>query len=112
MLKLFKYYKRYWLLFLIALACIFGQAQSELAPPDYMSDIVSNGIQAGGFKDSVADVLSVTTYDHLLSVSTSSHKKTIQKSYKLVKHKDLSSQLKKTFPKAGDLYVLKRQCRS
>lgn len=107
MLKLFKYYKRYWLLFLIALACIFGQAQSELALPDYMSDIVSNGIQAGGFKDSVADVLSVTTYDHLLSVSTSSHKKTIQKSYKLVKHKDLSSQLKKTFPKAGDLYVLK-----
>ena len=49
MLKLKKYFKKYWLLFVLAIVCIFGQAYTELTLPDYMSDIVSSGIQAGGF---------------------------------------------------------------
>ena len=46
MLKLKKYFKKYWLLFVLAIVCIFGQAYTELTLPDYMSDIVSSGIQA------------------------------------------------------------------
>ena len=57
MFRLRKYFKKYWALFLIAIVMILGQAASELALPDYMSNIVSNGIQAGGFKDAVSDVL-------------------------------------------------------
>lgn len=108
MLKLRKYFSRYWLLFLLALVCIFGQAQSELALPDYMSDIVSNGIQAGGFDNAVADVLSPTTYQHLLTLSTKAHEQTIKNSYTYRAHKDLSADLKKQFPKARGLYVLKK----
>ncbi len=38
MLKLKKYFKKYWLLFVLAIVCIFGQAYTELTLPDYMSD--------------------------------------------------------------------------
>ena len=58
MLKLKKYFKKYWLLFVLAIVCIFGQAYTELTLPDYMSDIVSSGIQAGGFDSAVSPVLS------------------------------------------------------
>ena len=108
MLKLRKYFARYWFLFLLALVCIFGQAQSELALPDYMSDIVSNGIQAGGFDNAVAEALSPTTYKHLMTLSTKAHQKVIKDSYTYTKAKDVSKDLKKKFPKAKDLYVLKK----
>lgn len=57
MLKLKKYFKKYWLLFVLAIVCIFGQAYTELTLPDYMSDIVSSGIQAGGFDSAISPVL-------------------------------------------------------
>ena len=56
MLKLTKYFKKYWLLFVLAIVCIFGQAYTELTLPDYMSDIVSSGIQAGGFDSAISPV--------------------------------------------------------
>ena len=47
MLKLKKYFKKYWLLFVLAIVCIFGQAYTELTLPDYMSDIVNDGVMGG-----------------------------------------------------------------
>lgn len=108
MIKLRKYLLPYLFPILLAIAFIFGQAQTELALPDYMSDIVTNGIQAGGFKDSVADVLSPQTYRQVMTYSTKSHQQTIKASYRYVKAADVSSDLKKTFPKGKNLYVLKK----
>lgn len=108
MIKLRKYILPYLLPILLAIAFIFGEAQTELALPDYMSDIVTNGIQAGGFKDSVADVLSPQTYRQVMTYSTKSHQQTIKASYRYVKAADVSSDLKKTFPKGKNLYVLKK----
>ena len=53
MLKAFRYLKPYWLSVLAIIGLIFGQVQAELALPDYMSDIVTYGIQYGGVKESV-----------------------------------------------------------
>ena len=64
------------------LACIcllFVQAQTELTLPDYMSDIVSVGIQAGGFASPVSDVLTEETYQHLLLFVDQKDQKTIKK---------------------------------
>lgn len=108
MLKLRKYFLPYLLPILLAVAFIFGQAQTELALPDYMSDIVNNGIQAGGFKDSVSPVLTPQTYRQVLTYSSQKNQQTIKTSYRYVKHADLSSDLKETFPKAKNLYVLKK----
>ena len=66
MLMIKKYLLRFWPLILVSFALLFVQSQSELALPDYMSDIVSTGIQAGGFDSPVAEVLSADTYDHVM----------------------------------------------
>lgn len=44
MIKLFKYLKRYSWWVVLAFALLFGQAMADLALPDYMSSIVSEGI--------------------------------------------------------------------
>ena len=49
MLKLKHYFKKFWIPILFCIGLLFLQSQTELALPDYMSDIVSVGIQAGGF---------------------------------------------------------------
>ena len=47
MLKLLKYLKRYAGWMLLAFALLFGQAMAELALPDYMSSLVSQGVAVG-----------------------------------------------------------------
>ncbi|SFD74226.1 ATP-binding cassette, subfamily B [Sharpea azabuensis] len=107
MFRLRKYFTKYWALFLIAIVMILGQAASELALPDYMSNIVSNGIQAGGFKDAVSDVLTTDTYHHILLFANEKEQTVIKRSYRYTKEEKLDSDIKKTFPKAKNIYVLK-----
>jgi ATP-binding cassette, subfamily B, multidrug efflux pump len=47
MKRLIKYLKPYWVLILMTIALLFGQANCDLALPDYMSRIVNVGIQQG-----------------------------------------------------------------
>lgn len=110
MLKLKKYFKKYWLLFVLAIVCIFGQAYTELTLPDYMSDIVSSGIQAGGFDSAISPVLSEDTYNHLLLFVSSKDQKVLEKSYKKTLAKDVDQSYYKTFKKAKNqtLYILKK----
>lgn len=110
MLKLKKYFKKYWLLFVLAIVCIFGQAYTELTLPDYMSDIVSSGIQAGGFDSAISPVLSEDTYKHLMMFVSSKDQKVLEKSYKKTLAKDVDKSYYKTFKKAKNktLYILKK----
>ncbi len=96
MLKLKKYFKKYWLLFVLAIVCIFGQAYTELTLPDYMSDIVSSGIQAGGFDSAVSPVLSEETYNHLLLFVSSKDQKVLENAYKKTLAKMWTSLIKQT----------------
>jgi ATP-binding cassette subfamily B multidrug efflux pump len=57
MLRLFKYLKPYWLSILIAVAFLFVQADTNLALPDYMSNIVNIGLQQGGITSSVPEAI-------------------------------------------------------
>ena len=54
MIKLRKFAYKFWLPIILCIGFVFIQSQSELALPDYMSKIVTNGIQAGGFDSPVA----------------------------------------------------------
>ncbi len=65
MLKAMKYLKPYWLSVLAIIALIFGQVQCELALPDYMSDIVTYGIQYGGITSEVPEAMRQSTLDHM-----------------------------------------------
>lgn len=106
MIKLRRFAYKFWLPILLCIGCVFIQSQSELALPDYMSNIVTNGIQAGGFDGPVADVLSKDTYSHLLIFADDHQKSIIEKSYTLTSHDDLSSDIQKDFPLLNDAYVL------
>lgn len=65
MIKLLKYLKPFILPLLLAVALLYGQAQTDLALPDYMSDIVNTGIQRGGIDTVYPEVLDKTQLDHL-----------------------------------------------
>ncbi len=45
---IFKYLKPYLLIVMTVIVLTFVQVQTELTLPDYMSGIVTNGIQYGG----------------------------------------------------------------
>lgn len=109
MLKIKKYLLRFWPLMIICFGLLFVQSQAELALPDYMSDIVSTGIQAGGFDSPVADVLSQETYDHLMIFLSDQDQIIFQDSYDYVDNKDISKDIKDLYTKIGDqnIYVLK-----
>ena len=55
---LFKYLKKYIFLIVVVVLFTFVQVQSELKLPDYMSDIVTNGIQYNGISESVPRAIS------------------------------------------------------
>ena len=50
---IFKYLKPYIVTVLLVVALTFIQVQTELALPDYMSNIVTNGIQYAGINEVV-----------------------------------------------------------
>lgn len=106
MIRLRKFAYKFWLPILLCIGCVFIQSQSELALPDYMSQIVSNGIQAGGFDSPVADVFSEETFQHLLVFADDDQKSVIESSYTFTKQEDLKSNIKEEFPKLKDAYVL------
>lgn len=109
MLKLKHYFKKFWAPILLCVGLLFLQSQSELALPDYMSDIVSVGIQAGGFDSAVSDVLSEDTYSHLLSLMDESDQEILNRSYQFVAAKDVDEDILDKFSKADgqNLYLLK-----
>lgn len=109
MLKLMKYIKRFWLPILFCVGLLFGQSQAELSLPDYMSDIVSVGIQAGGFDSPVSDVLSTDTYEHLLLFVDEGDQQIVKDSYTFVKASDIDQDTMDTFTKSKgqDIYQLK-----
>lgn len=98
MFKIKGYLKKFWYLILACICLLFVQAQTELTLPDYMSDIVSVGIQAGGFASPVSDVLSEETYQHLLLFVDQKDQKTVKNDYKKINKVD--QEMLDTFPKA------------
>lgn len=82
---IFKYLKPYVLVVLAIVALTFGQVQSELTLPDYMSRIVTNGIQYGGITEEVPELISSKDMDSVLSYAGKNAINTILDSYELHK---------------------------
>ncbi|MGD8737803.1 MAG: ABC transporter ATP-binding protein [Anaerolineae bacterium] len=65
MLRLTKFLKPYILLILITVVLLFVQALTNLALPNYLSDIVNNGIQQGGVENAVPKAIRQSEMDRL-----------------------------------------------
>ena len=78
---IFKYLKPFWLLAILVVGLTFLRVQSELALPDYMSDIVTNGIQYGGISENVPLVMTTEKMDTLSLLLDENNRDAFRDSY-------------------------------
>lgn len=104
MFKLRHYVFRYWYLFLLGIICIFGQAAAELALPGYMSTIVTNGIQSGGYTSSVVEAYGPQSFESLLAAANQRDRQIMLSSYQY--YDQLDETLSHRYPLTDALYIL------
>ncbi len=100
MFKLGRYLKRYWYYIMMIIGLLYLNAQTELALPDYMSKIISVGIQSGGIEDGVVEAIDGITYEHLKLLIDDNDMAIVEGSY------TLASTAHKDYPKVDTLYIL------
>ena len=104
MLKAFRYLRPFWLSVIAVIAFVFGQVQCELALPDYMSDIVTYGIQYNGITANVPQAIRTDTMEHMAYFLSDSDYQTILQSYRLDNTVTLEG---KKYSTNEEVYVLK-----
>lgn len=70
MIKLTKYLKPFVFSILLAIGLLYAQAMTDLALPDYMSDIVNTGIQNNGIENAIPEVVKEADFAVLQSFMT------------------------------------------
>jgi ATP-binding cassette, subfamily B, multidrug efflux pump len=109
MFKLAKYLKPFIALLIGAILLLFVQAMCDLTLPDYMSNIVNNGIQQGGIMNAVPEAIRVSQMDKLTIFMKAEDSTKTLKSYTLVdkSNEDYNKDVKK-YPilKTQAIYVL------
>ena len=108
MLKLRRYTKPFLMSILIIVALLFGQAMCELAMPDYMSDIVNIGINAGGIEDGVPEAIRESEYQKLKVLMEEKEQKLFEKHYTLMTPASAKQEAKDDYPalKKENVYLL------
>ena len=84
MIRLKKYTKPYLPMIGLAILLLFGQANLDLALPDYLSDIVDVGIQQGGVDDAVPIAIRQTQLERAMIFMNDSEETTINSYYTLI----------------------------
>lgn len=108
MLILRRYTKPFLMSILIIVALLFGQAMCELAMPDYMSDIVNIGINAGGIEDGVPEAIRESEYQKLKVFMEEKEQKLFEKHYTLMTPASAKQEAKDDYPalKKENVYLL------
>ena len=107
MLKAFRYLKPYWISVVAVIVLVFAQVQAQLALPDYMSKIITYGIQYGGITESIPSAMSEETYNHLQVFMDEESKTILEDNYVQVSQGDTSYTKKYPLVEKEDIYVLK-----
>lgn len=114
MKRILKEIKPFTLFVILIIGLLFFKAMTELALPDYMSQIVDIGIQQNGIEDTVPEVIRKSEFKKLKMFLDDEQKIILDNNYILI-HKDSLSQSEydkylKMYPLIGkeDLYILDR----
>ena len=106
MFRIARYLKPYIPLILITIALLFGQANADLALPDYLSKIVNNGIQQGGVVNAVPEVIRVSEMEKLTLFMTPDEKELVLSQYMRLDQNTIDYQkIIKRFPSVVDQSV-------
>ncbi|MES9685241.1 ABC transporter [Bacillus sp. AFS001701] len=112
MIKLAKYLKAFSTSIILAILFLFGQAMCDLNLPNYMSEIVNNGIQQNGILHVAPDAISQKGMKLMTTFMTDKEKEIIFKNYELKSVNDKNSKGKKyisIYKKADQsIYVKKK----
>lgn len=103
-----KYLKPFAVSVVVVIALLFVQAQTELALPDYMSDIVNTGIQTGGITSGVPEALRASEYEKLAIFLDEDQQQLFLDHYRLVNKEDATDKEMEAYPllKEEALYLL------
>lgn len=82
---IFKYLKPYILIVLAVVVLTFIQVETELMLPDYMSGIVTNGIQYGGISEQVPELIGTEDMDRLFFFMSEEEQAQVLANYRLMK---------------------------
>ena len=88
MIKAMRYLKPFWLSVIAIVALVFAQVQFDLALPDYMSRIVTYGIQYGGITSPQPGTISEETASHMKYFMSESETNEFENTYQLVNTSD------------------------
>lgn len=107
MLKALRYLKPFWLSVLAVIALTYAQVQCNLALPDYMSNIITDGIQYGGITEAVPTALRSSTMEHLAYFMDNDEYELLLESYEFIEQND--SAYIETYPelKKEAIYIIK-----
>ena len=107
MRKALRYLKPFWLSVLAVFALVFAQVQLDLALPDYMSSIVTYGIQYGGISSPVPDAISDETAQHMRYFMTESQQESFDSLYTRISQNDPMYEYIAVYPalKEGDILI-------
>lgn len=83
MLRIKHYLKPFIFSMIAVLALLFVQAFADLNLPNYMSEIVSTGIQQGGIEHASLEVLSEEAYNFVYALSSDENKSLLEEGYSL-----------------------------
>lgn len=81
---IFSYLKKYLIFVLIIVGLTYIQVQTELALPDYMSDIVTNGIQYGGITEEIPNVICEKDMNNIILFMSENDANTVLNNYQFI----------------------------
>ena len=81
---IFSYLKKHLIFVLIIVGLTYIQVQTELALPDYMSDIVTNGIQYGGITEEIPNVICEKDMNNIILFMSENDANTVLNNYQFI----------------------------
>ena len=106
---IFKYMKPYLISILLIIGLTVAQVETELALPDYMSDIVTNGIQYGGITEQVPKAITSEDMERVCLFLSEDDKKIVLDNYDVVKADTTATISKQEIKFNKDTYILKNE---
>ena len=101
------YFKKYLFFVLLIVGLTYVQVQTELALPDYMSDIVTNGIQYGGITENVPTILTKQDIENISMFMN--NKELLFNNYKLISSETEVLVKNQTIKFGQDVYYLDQE---